>query len=119
LMQPQRDAITNVRPGCQPLTGNDPVWVLARTMGTQTYDYSLTTTFAVDTWPPCAPTDYTVTGAENAIQLKWTPSTTNVPDIAYYQALCATADDKPAFTTPPFEPRYQTSFSLCGRSGSE
>lgn len=119
LMQPQRDQVTGVRPGCEPIVGDDPVWVLAKTMNTQTYDYSLTKTFTVDTWAPCAPTAYTVSPAENAIELKWTASTTNVPDIAYYQALCATSTDQAAFTTAPFAPRYDTSYSLCGRSGSE
>jgi hypothetical protein len=121
LMQPQRDAVTGVRPGCQPVSGSDPLWALARTMGTQMYDYSKTTTYNVDTWAPCAPTEFTVSAAENAIELKWTPSTTNVSDIAYYQALCAEVPDptnpnldKPAFASPKFSPRYQTSLELCG-----
>lgn len=121
LMQPQRDSVTGVRPGCQPVSGDDPLWVLARTQGTQTYDYSKTTTFAVDTWAPCAPTEFTVSGAEGAISLEWTPSTTNVSDIAYYQALCAEVPDPadpskdvPAFASPKFSPRYMTSLELCG-----
>lgn len=116
LMQPQRDSITGVRPGCQPIAGSPPIWVLARTMGTQMYDYSLTKTYDIDTWAPCAPTEYNVTSAENAIELKWTASTTNVADIAYYQALCATDGNQPAFSSPKFAPRYLTSYRLCGRS---
>jgi hypothetical protein len=116
LMQPQRDPVTNVRPGCQPIEGSPPIWALARTQGTQMYDYSLTKTYSIDTWAPCAPTDFTATGAESAIQLKWTPSTNKVADIAFYQALCATDSNQPAFSSPPFKARYLTSFQLCGRS---
>lgn len=119
LMQPQRDT-QGVRPGCQPLVGQDPLWVMAKTSGTQTYDYTKTTTFNVDTWAPCAPTEFTVTGAESAIQIQWKASLTNVSDIAYYQALCAVADtDSPAFPAPKFEAQYQTSYELCGVADQE
>jgi hypothetical protein len=113
LMATRDPAAANARL-CDPVAGNGILWALARTQGTQMYDYSLTNTYPFDTWAPCAPTEFTVTGAENAIEIKWTPTTNNVSDIAYYQALCQTSTGDQAFPTPTDKPLYQTSFALCG-----
>lgn len=97
---------------CDSTTVSGTVWLLAKTMG-GAYDYNITHDYAIDTRPPYSPTEYTVSGAENAIEIDFKPSTNDPTDIAYYQALCATESDQPAFTTPPFKPRYETGFTLC------
>ena len=97
---------------CGGTTTTGTVWLMAKTMGGD-YDYFLTKDYNIDMLPPYSPTEYTVSGAENAIEIDFKPSTNNPTDIAYYQALCATDGDAPAFTKAPFTPRYQTGYTLC------
>jgi hypothetical protein len=75
------------------------------------YDYDATDPIAIDTKPPPMPTDFSLVGGENAIEIKWTaPETTT--DIYYYQAMCATLSGQPAKAA--LEPRYKTGRQLCG-----
>ncbi len=97
---------------CGGTTTTGTVWLLAKTMS-GTYDYNITHDYTIDMLPPYSPTEYTVSGAENAIEIDFKPSTNNPTDIAYYQAICATEGDAPAFTKAPYEPRYQTGYTLC------
>jgi hypothetical protein len=98
--------------GCEPRAITTGEWVIADGNGDNTYDYFLSQSIDTDSLAPPLPTDFTVEGAENAIQIKWTAPAGDVADVAYYQALCATDLGDPALTSPP-APRYMTARRLC------
>ena len=81
-----------------------------------TRDYFLTKQYSVDMQPPPLPTDFKAEGAENAIQLSWTPSTGNVADVAYYQALCSDDLGTPALTNPPTEALHDAAPAAAART---
>ena len=101
------------RTGCESIVLQATVWAITSSMQNGTRDYFLTKQYDVDMQPPPLPTSFKAAGAENAIQLSWTPSTGNVADVAYYQALCANDAGQPALTNPPAK-RYMTPRLLCG-----
>jgi hypothetical protein len=101
------------RMGCEMIPLQATVWAITSSMQNGTRDYFLTKEYDVDMQPPPLPTAFKAEGAENAIQLSWTPSTGNVADVAYYQALCANDAGQPALTNPPAK-RYMTPRLLCG-----
>jgi hypothetical protein len=96
---------------------------VSSTGSTSSYDYDATqtpgtvstdvsTTGGIDTQPPPAATNAKASPTESGIDVSWTPSTDNNTDVAYYQALCATADGQPAGNESN-DPRYVTTASVC------
>ncbi|HTR52182.1 MAG TPA: MXAN_2562 family outer membrane beta-barrel protein [Kofleriaceae bacterium] len=79
-----------------------------------TPDFSISVAINTDSQPPPVPTEFTGGGAQNGIHLSWSAPTGNVPDIAYYQVLCAGPDLAPALKSPAAPPRYVTAYNLCG-----
>ncbi|HEY1554956.1 MAG TPA: MXAN_2562 family outer membrane beta-barrel protein [Kofleriaceae bacterium] len=77
-------------------------------------DFSISLTVNTDSQPPPVPTEFSGGGSQNGVHLAWTEPTGNIPDIAYYQALCAAPDGSPALKSPAAPPRYVTAHNLCG-----
>jgi hypothetical protein len=100
--------------GCIPRKLSAATWLLVDADVNGTFEYSETATIETDAEPPPLPTEFKAIGAESAIEISWTPPT-DVSDVAYYQALCAsgTNSDVPAKSSPQ-APRYQTPLMLCG-----
>ncbi|HEX5062169.1 MAG TPA: MXAN_2562 family outer membrane beta-barrel protein [Kofleriaceae bacterium] len=101
------------RPGCKEREQDGTVWALVDVGGTGMTNYSVSKTLKTDTKPPPLPTNFHAVGAENAVVITWDSPAEGVSDVAYYQALCATAGGAPAKSNPP-KARYQTSRQLCG-----
>jgi len=99
--------------GCITRKLSAATWLLVDADVNGTFEYSETTTIETDAEPPPLPTEFKALGAESAIEISWKPPT-DVSDVAYYQALCAsgTNGDTPA-TSSPKAPRYQTPVMLC------
>ncbi len=92
-------------------------WALASTQNNGQLDFNVSKAIKVDTEAPDMPTNWTAAGAENAIEISWTPPD-NTTDVLYYQALCAKARSgapgKPEGQRPP--PRFQSGRRLCGNT---
>jgi hypothetical protein len=100
------------RPGCQPRRLSAKTWAMVDADADSTFEYSEVAAIETDTEPPPLPTNFRAVGAENAISLSWTPPP-GAPDVAYYQALCATSGGAPG-KSQPIPARYQTARNLCG-----
>lgn len=100
--------------GCLPRRLTAATWLLVDADTNGTFEYSETKSIETDSEAPPLPTEFKAVGAEEAIEISWTPPT-DVSDVAYYQALCASGPnaDTPALSSPP-APRYITPYSLCG-----
>lgn len=92
-------------------------WALVKGEQAGTYDYSVAQQITTDSLPPPQPTQFSAAGAESAIQISWKAPIGNTSDIAYYQALCATAAGAPGRSDPPAA-RYVTPRTLCGATGT-
>jgi hypothetical protein len=111
--------LINAKPGsipCDPETApaSNTLWGMADLKSTGMIDFAISKVFATDIKPPPLPelSTFHAQGAENAIELSWTPPA-DASDIFFYQALCADAGGAPVTSTPP-EAQYQTPRSLCG-----
>jgi hypothetical protein len=102
--------------GCIPRKLSATTWLMVDTDANGTFDYSESTPIETDSEAPPLPTEFKAIGAEAAIEISWTPPT-DVSDVAYYQALCAsgTNADTPAKSSG-LTARFQTPQSLCGGS---
>ena len=92
-------------------------WLLTDTKADGNIDYSLSVSLTTDTLAPPLPSAFNATGAENAIDIKWTApdgTTGDASDIAYFQALCAGPDGQPAVASQ-YRPasHYMTPQGLC------
>ena len=99
---------------CSPQVLSATEWVISDTMGTGTYDFFLPLAIDTSTLPPPQPTSWTVTGADNAINIAWTPPQGNIASIYAFQVLCSKLDGTPAFTKPVATKLYDTPRQLCG-----
>ncbi len=102
------------RPGCQERLQASTTWGLVDADADSTFEYSISDQIETDTEPPPLPTAFTAVGAEEAINLTWTPPAAGVADVAFYQALCATTEGGSIAKSSPPSPRYQTARQLCG-----
>ena len=105
--------------GCIPRKLTATTWLLVDAEPADgVFEYSESTTIETDSEPPPLPTEFKAVGAEEAINISWTAAT-DVSDVAYYQALCATGTnaDTPAKSSG-LTARYQTPLSLCGAQQS-
>lgn len=100
--------------GCIPRPLSASTWLLVDADGDDMFEYSESNALETDSEAPPLPTEFKAVGAEEAIEISWTPPMTTT-DIFYYQALCATgaSADTPAKSNPPV-PRYETPEMLCG-----
>lgn len=92
-------------------------YLLVDTMGTGSIDYSISVGINTDSLAPPLPLAFNVTGAENAINVRWKAadgSTGDQTDTLYFQALCSTMDGQPAVDSK-YRPsaKYITPNSLC------
>ncbi|HTL37525.1 MAG TPA: MXAN_2562 family outer membrane beta-barrel protein [Kofleriaceae bacterium] len=99
---------------CSPRKLQATTWLLVDSPADGTIDYSESAVIETDSEPPPLPTGFKAIGAEAAIEISWTPPT-DVSDVAYYQALCASGPnaDTPAKASG-ITARYETAQQLCG-----
>jgi hypothetical protein len=98
--------------GCNTSIMTGYEWLLVDSNGDGNPDYFTSQAINADTVPPDSPTQFTVEGAESAINISWT-APANTADTAYYQALCSTLDGNPVHPGK-FTAQYVTPFNLCG-----
>jgi hypothetical protein len=102
---------------------SNSIFALVDTTGGKNYNYSASqpvgalstdggTASGVDTKPPPPPSSPTANPDEGGIDLVWKAPTSNATDVAFYQALCATVDNKPARAATS-SARYVTTKSVC------
>jgi len=87
-------------------------FTLAQEVGSLASDLA-TAINGVDTLPPLALKDVSASPNENAINIRWTPPTSNNTQVQYFQALCMTADGQPV-PGHGDTAHYVTAFSTCG-----
>jgi len=102
------------RPGCQERLQASTTWALVDADADSTFEYFLQDQIETDTDPPPLPTNFSAIGAEEAIEISWTPPTEGVADIAFYQALCATSEGGSIAKDNGPAARYETAYQLCG-----
>jgi len=98
------------------------VWLLVSQTSGGTLDKAGSTTINYDITPPPLPTDFDVSGAENAIQIDFKSPVDNASDVLYYQALCrvhATGEPGQPDTSKRPDARYYTVNHLCGLDSME
>jgi hypothetical protein len=74
---------------------------------------STTAIKGVDTLPPLALQNVSASPNENAVNISWTPPTSNNTEVQYFQALCMTADGQPV-PGHGDTAHYVTALSTCG-----
>jgi hypothetical protein len=108
--------VTMESPTCNEVDVMQNLFALADSDMNASLDYSVSKPINIDTKAPDQPTNYRVAGAENAIEISWTPPA-DTSDVYYYQAFCAKVlSQTPGKDSGRPAPRYQSGKMLCNNT---